>query len=55
LDEVKVKEINYFDSKPILSLRQSLIKAEAISYETIQVGQYFQAVIEKVVAEKNYV
>jgi hypothetical protein len=25
LDQVKVKEINYFDSKPILSIRQSLL------------------------------
>ena len=52
---MKVKEINYFDSKPILSIRQSLLKAEAISFETIKVGQFFQAVIEKVVAEKSYV
>ena len=41
LDQVKVKEINYFDSKPILSIRQSLLKAEAISFDTVKCGQFF--------------
>ena len=50
-----MKEINYFDSKPILSIRQSVLKAEAINFDTIKVGQFFQAVIEKVVPEKSYV
>jgi predicted RNA-binding protein with RPS1 domain len=55
LDQVKVKEINYFDSKPILSIRESLLKTESLSFDTLKVGQFFQAVIEKVVLEKNYI
>jgi hypothetical protein len=41
LDQVKVKEINYFDSKPILSIRESLLKTESLSFDTVKVGQFF--------------
>ena len=55
MEQVKVKEINYFDSKPILSMRQSLLKTDTLSFDTVKVGQFFQAVIEKIVPEKNYI
>ena len=41
LEQVRVKEINYFDSKPILSIRKSLLKTDTLSFETVKAGQFF--------------
>ena len=54
-DHVRVKEINYFDSLPILSLRENVLKGDTLNYQMITPGQYLSAKIEKVNAEKKFV
>lgn len=48
LKSVKIKEINWFDCMPIVSIREELIKTSQLSYNDIQVGQYLTAKIKKV-------
>jgi hypothetical protein len=35
LESVKIKEINFFDGMPIVSIRQSLLTTDALNYKTI--------------------
>jgi ribosomal protein S1 len=55
LETVKVKEINYLDRTPIVSIRPSLLGTDALNYSTIEAGQYFSAMIEKVNLEKKFI
>ena len=55
LETVKVKEINYLDRTPIVSIRPSLLGTDALNYSTIEAGQYFSAMIEKVNMEKKFI
>ncbi len=48
LDKVRVKEINYFDGKPILSMREDVVNTSALNYKTLQVGMFVQGTIEEV-------
>jgi ribosomal protein S1 len=52
---VRVKEINYFDGCPILSMRDDIIATLAINYDSIRCGDYFNAMIEEVNAEEKYI
>ena len=38
IEAVKVKEINYFDGMPIVTSKQSLLKSEALNFESVSVG-----------------
>ena len=54
--EARVKEINYFDGMPIISLRQEVTAPTAVNYQSIKVGQVFEAAtISKVDAEGRFV
>ena len=55
LEQVKIKEINFFDGMPIVSLKKSIFDSEQLNYAMIQVGQYVKAKIEKVNADKMFV
>lgn len=55
LQQIKVKEINYFDGLPIVSLKKSILDTLSLNYAMIQVGQYVKAKIEKVNTDKMFV
>jgi len=55
LESVKVKEINFFDGRPILSIRASVLASQSLSYHNIEVGQYYQATVSKFHPEKKYI
>jgi len=55
LDSVKIKEINYFDGCPVLSLKDAVLKGDSLNYSMITAGQYFTAKIEKVNSEKGFI
>jgi hypothetical protein len=55
LDEVRVKEINYFDGMPILTMKSDLMSTGAIDYKGIVAGEFHQATIEKVNEVKKQV
>lgn len=45
---VRVKEYNYFDKVPILSMLPSVVQSESLSYRTLTVGAFHTATIESV-------
>ena len=51
LPEVRVKEFNFFDGMPILSMLTSIVKSSSLDYKTLAVGQCLTGVIESVHAE----
>ena len=51
LPEVRVKEFNFFDGTPILSMLTSIVKSSSLDYKTLAVGQCLTGVIESVRAE----
>ena len=52
----RIKEINWFDGMPIVSLKQHLGTSAALNYHEIKVGQTFEeAKISKVDAEGRFV
>jgi len=51
--EVRVKEFNYFDGLPILSMRPAIVKSETLNYKTLTVGAFHTATIESVVADES--
>lgn len=54
--EARVKEINYFDGVPMISLKQEVTKPSAVNYQSVKVGQVFEeAIISKVDAEGRFV
>lgn len=55
LEQVKIKEINYFDGAPILSMKPSVLKQSALNYQMVVPGQYLDAEVEKVNLEKHFV
>ena len=49
LDEVRVKEFNYFDGMAILSMLPAVVQSgQALDYKTLTVGEFHTGVIESV-------
>ena len=48
---VRVKEYNYFDRVPILSMLPKIVQSESLDYKTITVGDFHQAQIEQVISD----
>ena len=48
---VRVKEFNYFDKTPILSMLPSVVQSESLSYKTLTVGAFHTATIDSVKAD----
>mmetsp|Transcript_3298 Transcript_3298/g.3862 ORF Transcript_3298/g.3862 Transcript_3298/m.3862 type:complete len:324 (-) Transcript_3298:297-1268(-) len=49
---VRVKEFNFFDRMPILSMLPQVVQAESLDYKTLTVGAIHQATIEKVITDE---
>ena len=48
LPEVRVKEFNFFDGMPLLSMMPSVVGSSSLDYRTLTVGEFHNATIEKV-------
>lgn len=55
LSSVRVKEINFFDRVPILSIKDELLKQDHMNYHMIKAGAFLDAKIEKVNKEQNFI
>lgn len=55
IEKIRVKEINYFDGCPILSMREDIVGTIALNYDQLTCGMYLNATIEEVNAEKKYI
>ena len=55
IPEVRVKEINWFDGLPVVTIRQGLLGAECLNYHQITIGQYVKAKVVKVDTVNKYV
>ena len=55
LEKVRVKEINYFDGCPILSMREDIVGTMALNYDQITCGMYINATIDEVNVKDHYV
>jgi hypothetical protein len=53
--KIRVKEINYFDGCPILSMREDIVGTVALNYDSLKVGDYLTAKIEEVNSVDKYV
>jgi len=52
LPEVRVKEFNFFDGLPILSMIDSVVKSSSLDYKTLAVGEFLTGKIESVSANE---
>jgi hypothetical protein len=48
IPKIRVKEINYFDGCPIMSMREDIVGSAALTYGDLKCGMYVNAVIEEV-------
>lgn len=48
IPEVRVKEINWFDGLPVVTIRQALLGADCLNYHQMSVGQYVKATVARV-------
>ena len=55
LEKLKVKEINYFDGVPILSMREDVLNAASLNYHNIKCGDFINTTITEVNEEQKYV
>ena len=55
MDKIRVKEINYFDGCPILSMKDDVVNSAALSYKSLQCGMYVNVVIEEVNDHDKYI
>lgn len=55
LEKVRVKEINYFDGKPILSMRSDILQTQAMDYKALESGMYVTGKIEEVNEVEKYI
>lgn len=55
ISQVRIKEHNYFDGRPILSMKEEVLTAAALNYDSIKVGDVTYATIESVDAVKKQV
>lgn len=52
LQKVRVKEINYFDAVPIISLREDVVNTSVLNYDNIKCGDFLQGTVS-IVDEQN--
>lgn len=52
---MRVKELNYFDAKPILSMREDIVNSSALNYQGIEVGMFVTGKIEEVNEADKYI
>lgn len=50
-----MKELNYFDGIPILSMREDIISSAALTYDQLEVGMILNATIDEVNETDKYV
>lgn len=55
LQKVRVKEFNFFDLMPILSLKEDLISGGSLDYASLELGSTHQAIIESINETKKEV
>lgn len=48
VQKVRVKEVNYFDGVPYLTMRKETVGSAALDYGSIEVGQFVNGTIESV-------
>ena len=48
LPEVRVKEFNFFDGKPILSMKMDIVKSSSLDYKSLAIGECMTGTIESV-------
>ena len=53
LPEVRIKEYNFFDGTPILSMIPTVVKSSSLDYKTIAVGECMTGTIETVHANES--
>ena len=53
--QVRIKEHNYFDGKPILSMKEEVLTASVLDYDSVNVGDITYATIESVNAVNKQV
>ena len=53
--EVRVKEINWFDGMPIVTLKESLLQTQSLSYRQLKTGQILDATILSVDAKGHFI
>lgn len=48
IEKVRVKEINFFDGVPLLSMKSEIVASPALDYNSLEIGQFVNATIESV-------
>jgi hypothetical protein len=48
IEKVRVKEINFFDGVPLLSMKAEIVASPALDYNSLEIGQFVNATIESV-------
>lgn len=55
LEKVRVKEINYFDGCPILSMKEDIVNASALNYDNIKCGDFIATIIQDVNEQGKFI
>jgi hypothetical protein len=55
IDKIRVKEINYFDAKPILSMREDILNSSALDYNLLEPGMFVTGKIEEIHEAEKYI
>lgn len=55
IEKVIVKEINYFDGVPILSMKEDIVGTVALNYDSLVCGQVLAGIIDEVNIQGRYV
>lgn len=50
-----MKEFNYFDGVPILSMKEEILNSSTLTYDDIKCGDFINAVVTEVNEDKKYV
>lgn len=48
IEKVRVKELNYFDGAPVLTMKTQIVNTVAMDYSSLEVGQFVNATIDSV-------
>lgn len=48
IDKIRVKELNYFDGLPVLTMRGTIVGSSALDYASLQVGGFVKATIDSI-------
>lgn len=55
MEKLRVKEINYFDGVPILSMKEDIINSSALTYDDIKCGDFISAVVTDINEDKKFI